>query len=120
MKEINNALWDDYKRVRKQIEESDIKDENYNMLLEDLDKIRNEIIKANQAEMENRVKVEQIEAENRREKIRNGITVGTFTVTTIVSVWTVLKTFAFDETGTFTGTMSRNIVNGFIPKLFKR
>lgn len=120
MEKIKETLWSDYDKVSNQINELKVQDENYNLLLEERDKIRNELIKLDQAEKEINVKKNQIEAENKREKIRNGITIGTFAVSTIVSVGAIIKTFKFDETGTVTSTMGRNILNGFIPKMFKR
>lgn len=120
MKKIYETLWEDYRRVSKQIEELKVDDANYNLLLEERDKIRNEMIKIEQAEMEIKVKNSQIEAENKREKVRNGIGIVTFSVSTLVSLVAMAKTFKFDETGTVTSTMGRNILNGFIPKMFKR
>lgn len=120
MKKIKETLWSDYDKVSQKIESLDVKDENYNLLLEERDKIRNEMIKLEQAEKEISVKTDQIEAENKREIIRNSITIGTFAVSTMVSLFAMSKTFKFDETGTVTSTMGRNILNGFIPKMFKR
>ena len=100
-------------------------------LLEERDKIRNEIIKLEQSildaevkkaqlEAEAKSKAAQIEAENKRDKIRNRITVGTFVVSTMFSAYAVFKTFKFDKEATITSTLGRNILNSAIPKMFRR
>lgn len=109
MNEIKEALWHDYKEVSDLIESLDANSEEYKVASEDRDKIRNELIK-----------LEQIELENEHEKIRNGITIGTFLVTTGVSIYALAKTFKFDQVATVTSTLGRNILNSFIPKMFKR
>lgn len=119
MNELKQTLKADYERVSKQIESLEIKDEKYELLLEERDKVRNELLKVEQANMEASMKKSQMEAENNREKIRNGITIGTFIVTTGVSVWTVLKTFRFDEDSTITSTLGRNSLNNVVSNMTK-
>ena len=109
MDELKEAFWQDYKDVDVIFKSSEIGSDEYVRTMEEKDKIRNELIK-----------VEQIKAENNREKVRNMITVGTFGVSTLVGIWTVLKTFDFDKAATVTSTLGRNILNGGLPKFFKR
>ena len=120
MHKINDALWKDYKDVQTMLEAMEIGSEGYKVTLEERDKIRNELIKLEQIKEETEVKRSQIESEDNREKVRNVITVGTFVVTTAVSVYTISKTFKFDQVATITSTLGRNVLNGVIPKLFKR
>ena len=131
MKRIEETLWADYEAISKKIETCESTNENYKSLLDERDKIRNELIKVGQTvieadskkqqlEAEAKIKEAQISAENKRELIRNGITIATFLVTTIVSVKAIDKTFKFDEEGTFTSTLGKNILYGIIPKPFKR
>lgn len=131
MKRIEETLWADYDAITKKIDACEVNGENYKLLLDERDKIRNELIKVDQTnveakskrqqlEAEAKIKEAQIEAENKRELIRNGITIVTFLVTTIVSVKAIDKTFKFDEEGTFTSTLGRSILSGIIPKPFKR
>lgn len=120
MEKTKEALWADYERVSKQIESLEVKDEKYQVLLEERDKIRNELIKLEQVNMDVDLKKLQIEAEDKREKVRNGITIGTFAITTGVSIWTVLKTFKFDEVATMTSTLGRSSVSNVVSKIFKR
>ena len=118
MKKIEEALWRDYDEISESIKSIRADKQNYAELykvaLEEKDKIRNEII---QEKIINDVK---IESENKRDKTKNRITIATFSVTTIVSVLLAIETFAFDQGHTLTGTLSRGILNGFIPKLPKR
>ena len=131
MKKLNDTLWADYDRVTNKLEGCTSENENYKLLLEERDKVRNELIKFEQAnidadlkkrqlETEAKIKADQIEAENKREKIRNQITIGTFAVSTIISVLALYKTFKFDESASVTSTLGKNILNGVVPKMFKR
>ena len=109
MNKIEEALWHDYKEVSDLIKGLDEKSERYGAASEERDRIRNELIK-----------LKQLDSENEREKIRNGITIGTFVVSTAVSVYAIAKTFKFDQVATVTSTLGRNILNGVVPKLLKR
>lgn len=120
MKRIKETLWQDYNKVSQQIKDLDVENAKYEMLLEERDKIRNELIKLEQANVETNLKIGQMEAENKREKIRNNITIGTFAITTSISVFAIVKTFKFDQGATVTSTLGRNILNGVVPKMFKR
>lgn len=120
MEETKKTLWSDYKKVSDQIENLKPTDEKYELLLEERDKIRNELIKLEQANLDVDLKKLQIEAENKREKVRNGITIGTFAVTTCVSIWTVVKTFRFDQDSTVTSTLGRTSITNVVSKMFKR
>lgn len=120
MNKIEEALWQDYGKVNATIENLCIGDEGYKEALEERDKIRNELIKFEQIDKDTKTKVSQIESENKREKIRNIITVSTFAVSTVVSVFAIAKTFKFDQVATVTSTLGRNILNGVVPKMFKR
>lgn len=120
MEETKKTLWADYNKVTKQIDALTVKDAGYETLLEERDKIRNELIKLDTASMDVEVKKLQIAAENKREKFRNGIGIGTFIVTTGVSVWTVVKAFAFDEDNTMTSTLGRSSVTNVVSKIFRK
>ncbi len=120
MSKIKEALWDDYHAISKTINETDVKSEKYLTVLEERDKLRNELIKLEQIEQDKEVKISQIEAENKRDKIRNGITISTFVVSTGISVYAIAKTFKFDQVATVTSTLGRGILNGVVPKMLKR
>lgn len=120
MSKTIEALWKDYKDVNEKLTVIDTGDDRYKTLLDERDKLRNELIKLEQVKMETDVKKSQIEAEDKREKTRNMITIGTFTVTTGVGIWTVLKTFKFDETSTMTSTLGRKSITDVVSKMFKK
>ena len=122
MTNIKKALWEDYKAVNDLIDDLSIDDEGgaYKIALEERDKIRNELIKLVQIEQEDKTNYKQIQSENKRDKIRNIINVVTFGVSTCVSVYSIIRTFKFDQTATVTSTLGRNILNGVVPKMLKR
>lgn len=109
MKETKETLWEDYKEVKQQIKEAGIDHPKYELLVGQLDKIRDKI-----------VKLEEIESENKRDKNRNimtGISIGT---TSVIGIWTVIKTFKFDEVATPTSTLGRNCLSMAVQRMFKR
>jgi hypothetical protein len=131
MKRINDTLWKDYDSVDNQIKDSTSKDDGYRTLLEERDKIRNELLKYEQAAMEAELKrfqvekeaelkIAQMEAENKQKEYSNWITIGTFAGTLAFSVLAMYKTFYFDEKATVTSTLGRAILNGTLPKISKR
>lgn len=110
MKETKDAFWANYKKVDEQLKNLNENSEHYEVLLKERDNIRNEILK-----------LEQIEAENKREKYRNIVSCTTFGVSLMVGGWAFLRTLKFDESATLTSTNS-NIVNNFVSRMlmFKR
>lgn len=119
MKETRDLLMKDYSMVNDLLTVTKGDAEGRGDLLKERDNIRNELIKMDSIDMEAKTKEAEIKAEDRREKVRNGITIGTFAVTSLISIWAVLKTFKFDETGTVTSTLGRGILGNITPK-FKR
>ena len=117
MKETKELLMEDYKKVSDLLTVVQPDDEKYGRLIKERDDIRNELIKMDSIEIDANGKKAEIEAEDRREKVRNYITIGTFVGTSLISIWAVLKTFKFDEAGTVTSTLGRGILSGIIPKI---
>lgn len=120
MKTVKDALWQDYKDVEEQIKALNAESEKYSVLLDERDKLRNELIKIEQLDLEKILKNSQLEFEKQNEFIKNGIAIGTFSINLLVCIGMAFKTFKFDSTSTVTSTMGRGILNNFIPKLFKR
>ena len=131
MSKIKEILLKDSNEVNELIKETPVNAEEYTHLLNLKDDIRNELIKLEQIEKDADMKYEQIvqdtnvrrsqiESENKREKHRNIITIVTFGVGTIVSVVGMYKTFKFDKDSTVTSTLGKDILRGFVPRLFKR
>ena len=118
---IENALWKDYNDlgdIMKVIGESN---EQKSDILDERDRIRQELIRLEQSKNEIRVKREEIDAENKREQVRNRITMITFGVSTGLSLYAIIMTFYFDRDRTITSTLGRNILNSVLPlKIFSK
>lgn len=109
MKETREILLADYDDISEKLKCINKDDDAYVSLLNDRKSIRDEL-----------VKMEEINSENKRDKIRNIITVGTFTITSTLSVWGLLRTLRFDESATITSTAGRGIVSDVVLKMFKK
>lgn len=120
MSKIEEALWSNYEDVNDLMSGVELKSNEYKTLLEERDKIRNELINIDQFDQEIDVKISQIECDNMKDRIRNGITIGTFVISTGISLYAISKTFKFDQVATITSTLGRNILNGVVPKMGKR
>lgn len=120
MSKLEEALWADYNSLGDLISIIDDNDERKKSLLEERDKIRNELLKLEVSKNEIRMKREEINAADKREQVQNRITVGTFVVSTTLSLYAIMRTFKFDQDSTVTSTLGRSILNGVIPKMFKR
>lgn len=120
MSNLREALWKDYNENSIIIDELSIGTAEYKTFLDERDKIRNELIKNEQIMADKEVKLKQIESDNFNEKKKNIINIGTFAISTIISLYAINKTFKFDQDATITSTLGRNILNGFIPKIFKK
>lgn len=120
MKKIRETLWLDYQKVSKQLDEMKVDTEGYKAVLDERDKLRNELLELTKMEEERNIKLAQLESESKRESIRNGITISTFIISTGVSLYAINKTFKFDQVATVTSTLGRSILNGVVPKMLKR
>lgn len=116
---LEKALWKDYEFLSEKIEE--LADKEISMgLLEEKDKIRQELLKLEISINECKIKEKEINTNSSNNIISNRIAIGTFAISTIVSLYTIAKTFKFDQESTVTSTLGRNILNGFIPKMLKK
>lgn len=116
MKETRTLLMEDYRRVTELLAVVPDSDTRQEQLMKERDNIRNELIKLDSNAVDIHMREKELAEEGKREKIRNGITIGTFVISTCVSVYAILRTFRFDENGTVTSTLGRGILNGIIPK----
>ena len=116
MEKIKEALWEDYEETKKLLENLEPGTDEYEVVSAEIDSIRKELIDVGKTEAESDIKKTQIEEDAKHEKTKNVITIGTFTITTGLSVYALIKTFKFDETDSVTSTLGRNILNSFLPK----
>lgn len=116
---IEEALWQDYKDASELIDGLSVEEnvDSYRIAVEDRDKIRNELIKLEQMKNEKENQNEQLKSDSKKDLVRNVLSMITFGVTTGISIFTIVKTFKFDQTSTVTSTLGRNALNGVIPKL---
>lgn len=117
---LEKALWKDYDDLGSMISCLEDGDEKKRGLLEERDKLRQELLKLEISKNENNIKEKEINAEDKRELIRNRITIATFGVSTALSLYAIVRTFRFDQESTITSTLGRNILSGVLPKMFKR
>lgn len=120
MNKIESALWADYDEAGKKLNDLKVESDHYDIILDDKDRIRKEIIEIEQIKQETNIKMSQIESENIREKNRNKLALLNFGITTGVTVVGMILTFKFDKVATITSTMGRGILNGLVPKFNKR
>ena len=120
MHKIKNALWSDYENVSGLLKGLDKEDNRYEQAMKERDNIRNELLKLEQIELERTVNDKQLKSESRKELVHRIIELSTFTVSTLVSIYSIVLTFKFDQSSTITSTLGRNILSGAIPKVNKR
>lgn len=116
MEKIKEALWKDYEEKTSKLESLEPGTDEYRVVSTEIDNIRKELIDVGKTEADKEVKENQIQSEAKRDKTKNRITIGTFIVSTGVSLYAISQTFKFDEFKTVTSTMGRNILNSFLPK----
>lgn len=127
---IEEALWDDYNDAKSQLKDLALDDEKAEVLFKERDNIRNELIEYDKSVREidlkrqlsvedSKIKSIQLTTDQKNELMRNAITIGTFLISTTVSIITIVKTFEFDRDSSVTSTMGRGVLNGVVPKLFK-
>lgn len=120
MHKIKDALWSDYENVSGLLKGLDKEDNRYEQAMKERDNIRNELLKLEQIELERTVNDKQLKSESRKELVHRIIELSTFTVSTLVSIYSIVLTFKFDQSSTITSTLGRNILSGAIPKVNKR
>lgn len=67
-------------------------------------------------EIENNLKQQQADDERKDRVWRNGISIASIIVPTIITIWGTCKTLKFEETGTITTSMGRGFINKLLPK----
>ena len=73
-----------------------------------------EQIKTRELDVELRQK--QFEVETKDQFIKNLITIGSYVLPAVLTVWGTYKTLKFEETGTITTAMGRGFINKLLPK----
>lgn len=116
MEKVKEALWEDYEEKKSLMKTLTPGTDEYKIVSTEVDNIRKELIDVGQTEIDKELKENQIQNDNRKETTKNRITIGTFVITTGISLYALHNTFKFDEFKTVTSTLGRNILNSFLPK----
>ena len=116
MEKVKEALWNDYEIAKSKLEGLKTDSDEYKVVSAEVDNIRKELINVGQTEIDKEIKENQIQNDNKRESTKNRIAIGTFVVSTGISLYALSQTFKFDEFKTVTSTLGRNILNSFLPK----
>lgn len=72
--------------------------------------------KADARHTEEDLKLKQMRDENKDRIVKNCISVLSFVVPTIVTIWGTIKTIEFEKEGTITTIMGRGFINKLLPK----
>ena len=72
--------------------------------------------KAKSREIEEKLKLAQIEEDRKDRRVKNGIALGGIVLPLAVTIWGTFKTLKFEEEGTVTTMMGRGFINKLIPK----
>lgn len=116
MEELREAMWEEYELKKILLTNYKPGSDEYGVIAGELDSLRKELLDLDKTESDHELKRELTTVESNKEDIRNKITIVTFAVTTLTSLYAMAQTFKFDEFKTVTSTLGRSILNGFVPK----
>lgn len=123
MKNIEKLLQEELVSEIKNLEDLEMGSEDYTKSVDGLVKLMDRAIElekfeADKAKEESNLdfKVEQLEHEKNDSKIRNYLTAAGIIVPSVITIWGVLKSFKFEETGTVTTAIGRGFISKLIPK----
>lgn len=127
MKEVKKKLVEEFCEDADGLRDLELGSEQYRSSVDGITKIADRLIRIEEVEIDREMRARQLEADNaiksrqlrdeRKDRvIKNSIGIGTFIVTTALSVWGINKTFKFDATDTVTSTLGRKILNDLIPR----
>lgn len=93
-------------------------DERRKELLREQSDLYDKLISIEKNEADIEYKKDTIEAENKRERTRNRITIGTYIGTTVVGVIMSFVSLHYESFGTYTTSVGKAGNNSFISKVF--
>lgn len=103
-------------RTRVGTEEHDAILDEIKTLTSSLKELKQVSIDAEDKRVNNELKAEQFMDEQKDRKFKNKMAIASLAVTTATSLGLAYWTFRFDEKGTITSTLGRQILNKFIPR----
>ena len=113
------ALWEDYEENTKLISDQAVDSNEYRSFKDERDRIRKELVEVVQMEENEINKEKELKSVNRNEIIRNSIKIGSIIITSLISIYSLKKTFKFDEDATLTSTLGKGIVRDTATKIFR-
>lgn len=123
MSETKKLLLEEYKGLKELEKVIDPKSEKHDEVIELENKVRDQLIKYDSAELDYKSKKEDREAENNRQKTKNIIDIAFGIGTFFISIWATVITLDFDREHSITSTTGKGIISkvvlGFHDK-FKR
>lgn len=125
--EIKTILEEEIEDELNELSELELGSEKYDSAINGITKLMDRKIEMDKLESERKEKVEtrdiendfrskQMDDEKKDRWVRNGISVASILVPTVVTIWGTYKTLKFEETGTITTSMGRGFINKLIPK----
>ena len=124
MSETKKLLLEEYKGLKELEKVIDPKSEKHDEVIELENKVRDQLIKYDSAELDYKSKKEDREAENNRQRKKNIIDIVFGLGTFFLSIWTVIITLDFDRENSVTSTTGKGIISqvalGGFRNIFKR
>ena len=124
---IETMLYEEIRSELEEVKKLEVGSEQYKVAVDGLTKLVDRAIeidklntdyedKVEARELEKKLKLKELEDENKDRLLRNGISIAGILIPVGVTVWGTLKTLKFEETGTVTTIMGRGFINKLLPK----
>lgn len=124
---IENLLHVEIKDELAELEKMQVGTDQYKVTVDGVSKLFDRAIeleklniehqeKMKDREIDQELKLKQMSEDRKDRLIKNGITIGTFVISTGVTIWGVLASFKFEEEGSITTILGRGLINKLLPK----
>lgn len=124
---IDAMLSEEIKSELEELKTIEVGSDKYKTAVDGITKLTDRVIEMDKNESdfqervdsrvaENELKEKQLIEDRKDRRMKNGISIGSLFVTSAVTVWGTLKVLKFEEVGTITTIVGRNVIG----KLFKK
>lgn len=124
---INNLLRDEIEKELSELGKIQLGTEQYETTVNGVTKLLDRVIemdkidsdrrmKIDERELDHQLKLQQMAEEEKDRKRKNFLTAAGIVVPTGVTIWGVLKSLKFEETGTVTTIVGRGLISKLLPK----
>lgn len=125
---IKTALTDEVMDEVKELNKMQVGTEEYRIAVEGISKLADKAIELERLEQEHREKVESRNLENdlklmqmaedrKDRRVKNGLTAAGIVLPLSATIWGVLKSLKFEETGSVSSIVGRDLIKKLLPKL---